>query len=54
MLKQPLLVVEAYRLGKHDNVYLFLGLIPIFVVEAYRLGKHDNLFQTAVTRPLKL
>ena len=35
-------VVEAYRLGKYDNI-LTLDGTPIFmVVEAYRLGKYDN------------
>jgi len=38
-----LLVVEAYRLGRYDN----LSSVPVnaqslVVVEAYRLGRYDN------------
>ena len=35
-------VVEAYRLGKHDNFGLASDSYTNGVVEAYRLGKHDN------------
>ena len=36
-------VVEAYRLGKHDNCgKVEEARLLHQVVEAYRLGKHDN------------
>ena len=37
-------VVEAYRLGKYDNINVNYQIGHAHVVEAYRLGKYDNYY----------
>ena len=44
-------VVEAYRLGRYDNLSLYSHWRdPYPVVEAYRLGRYDNLFPSRIPR----
>ena len=42
LYRNLILVVEAYRLDRYDNLTINIVTMVLIVVEAYRLDRYDN------------